>query len=534
MNKIWIIVTLLVAGWLRFYNLDWDQGHYLHPDERLYVNASNVRLPGSLKEFFSPTSPLNPHMFYYGALPLYVYVFFSKLITANLGWKISFLVLSRAISASVSLATVAMMYPLARKFLSRRDSWLTMLILALSVGHFQHAHFITTESWLTLEAVLVTYFSLLFLEEKKSQKKWLWAGLAGLAWGAGIATKIIGLSFGIIPITAGIVGGIGKIRETGKFRVFWGFGKFGVFCVTAALLAGVVGSPYNLIDYRSFWREQSYMQGVTVGKFKPPFIIIYEGTKPYLYQLTKILPWVWGPSLMLGVFGVIGEIKKKRIVKWLVLLIWPAAYFLAAGAWYAKFSRYMVPPLPFGAILAGKGAGFFLKQQRKFWESLRKLGILGILGGQIIYAGIFVREVYGREHTRIAASRWIYQNIPAGAVICGEHWDDNLPLSVEGYGDGNYKKVELAVYDDDNQQKIDTLLNKTAACDYIVLSSRRVWYSIIRNPDKYPFTSNFYRDLFDERAGFKLVHEERRLNDDWADETFQSYDHPPVWMFKKI
>lgn len=519
---IWLLLVLFLAGYLRFINLNWDDGHYLHPDERLYVNAANIKWPD-----------LNPHMFYYGSLPLYIYVMIFKLWQGLGNTEISFLVSSRMISAAISTVTVGVLYLLARKFLLSKGSLLATLVLALSVGHFQHGHFITTESWLTLEVVLTAYFSVLLLNEKEEKAKWKWAVLAGIFWGLGIATKIVGLSFGIMPVAA--VFGPTK-SAFGGFRRVKNWILIMIICGLTAMIVGIIGSPYNLIDFQSFWREQSYMQGVTVGKFKPPFVIIYENTKPYIYQLIKIWPWIMGPAGVLAVVGVVGvlrDVREKRS-KWLTLLIWPVIYFLAAGIWYAKFSRYMVPLLPFAAILAGKGAEVLLKRKGKIAGILGRWGVLGILGGQIAYAVFFANEVYGKENTRIAASRWIYQNIPARATICGEHWDDNLPLSIENFNADIYRKMELAVYDDDNQQKIDTLLNKTAGCDYIILSSRRVWYSIVRNPDKYPFTSQFYRDLFDERGNFKLVHEERRLNDNGADETFQSYDHPPVLIFEKI
>ena len=39
----------------------------------------------------------------------------------------------------------------------------------------------------------------------------------------------------------------------------------------------------------------------------------------------------------------------------------------------------------------------------------------------------YVNGVYGRAHTWVAASEWMYANIPAGSVIMWEQWDDALP-----------------------------------------------------------------------------------------------------------
>ncbi|GCE18544.1 hypothetical protein [Dictyobacter kobayashii] len=59
---------------LRLYGLNWDQGNRFHPDEPYIVfYASNVAWPQSPAQFFDPVhSPLNPHFFAYGSLPIYL------------------------------------------------------------------------------------------------------------------------------------------------------------------------------------------------------------------------------------------------------------------------------------------------------------------------------------------------------------------------------------------------------------------------------------------------------------------------------
>src|SRR4030042_5413900 len=72
----WLLVTIFFfGGFLRFYNLNWDQGHFFHPDER------NIAAAVSRISFFDQ---LNPKFFAYGRFPIY---------------------LSRAIGETVSLIT---------------------------------------------------------------------------------------------------------------------------------------------------------------------------------------------------------------------------------------------------------------------------------------------------------------------------------------------------------------------------------------------------------------------------------------------
>src|SRR4029078_6505810 len=94
--------------------------------------------------------------------------------------------------------------------------------------------------------------------------------------------------------------------------------------------------------------------------------------------------------------------------------------------------------------------------------------------------------VYQRPHSRIEASRWIYANIPAGATLATEHWDDRLPLGLPGLDPGRYKYTELALYDQDTpdtQEKLESVLDQS---HYIVMASRRLIGSIPRLPERYP------------------------------------------------
>ena len=52
-------------------------------------------------------------------------------------------------------------------------------------------------------------------------------------------------------------------------------------------------------------------------------------------------------------------------------------------------------------------------------------------GGQRALGG-GVQRIYTQEHTRVAATRWLVANVPAGPAVSAEGWDDRLPLPVPG------------------------------------------------------------------------------------------------------
>ncbi|MEW6233500.1 MAG: hypothetical protein AB1566_14470, partial [Chloroflexota bacterium] len=61
-SYLWLALILLAAAGLRVYGIDWDQGHYFHPDERwLLMVTEGTSLPSSLAQALDPSrSTLNP------------------------------------------------------------------------------------------------------------------------------------------------------------------------------------------------------------------------------------------------------------------------------------------------------------------------------------------------------------------------------------------------------------------------------------------------------------------------------------------
>ncbi len=514
-ERIILLVIIALGAFLRFYNLNWDDGHYLHPDERLYVNSSNISFPKTISEFFSPDSSLNPKMFYYGSFPLFLY----RAVYAFFSPDTNFLVLSRAVSALVSILTIPIIYFIGMELFSKKVGLLGAFIFAFSVGSIQHAHFNTTESLLVFLLSLITYYSIRLARDRKYFLVIPLAISIGVAYG----TKIIGLTFVLIPAIAFLYL---ILKEKKPLKIIVSLIAF----ILLSIFVGFLAAPYQLIDYEQFSKEQSYMQNVILGKDKPVFTIIYENTMPYLYQLTQVLPFLIGfitlPLALIGAFFILKKIldRKKGYYLHLFIFAYPLFYFLWSGMWYAKFSRYYMLLLPFFVLWAA----FSLMKFRK----IIMIAILAI----IVTNGVMYLKVYSKPHTRIAGSQWIYDNIQAGKIILGEHWDDNLPLPLRSSQVfPQYNLRQLAVYDPDTPEKIEILTQQLAQGDYFIITSRRVYYSILRNKNKYPYTTRFYELLFSGQLGYRMVKSFTNypffFSDDIADESFQSYDHPPVHVF---
>src|SRR3989344_470634 len=150
MKHLPIFLILIFAFVLRVYGLNWDQGHHLHPDERAIVLASlPLQFPTSLSESLSVQSPLNPHFFAYGNLPMYLLKGVSVLLTPFSPLASSYdqiNLIGRLLSALFDTGTVFLIFVLGRKLFSKTVGFLGAFFYAISVLPIQAAHFYAVDT----------------------------------------------------------------------------------------------------------------------------------------------------------------------------------------------------------------------------------------------------------------------------------------------------------------------------------------------------------------------------------------------------
>ncbi len=138
---------------------------------------------------------------------------------------------------------------------------------------------------------------------------------------------------------------------------------------------------------------------------------------------------VWGLGLPLGLMAWAGflwmgwRLLKGEVALHGVLWAWTAFYFTWQSLQPNPTMRYQLPSYPGLAIMAAWAIVALwqwqqVKDLRSFWQSqtLRRavallIGLL-VLSLTFLWAWAFTR-IYTRPVTRVEASRWIYQNVPA-------------------------------------------------------------------------------------------------------------------------
>ena len=191
---------MLLALAARLYNVNWDEGTHIHPDERhLTIVTSNLKLPSDPIEYFdTDTSPLNPYnlenagSFVYGTLP----VFLTKVVavaTGNDNYD-DLVDVGRRLSAVFGAATVLVTFLLARRLYGPVAGLLAAALLAAAPLAIQHSHFYVVDTFLAFFMVATLYYCVRIVQDGE----WTDYALAGLMLGLGMACKVTGLA--VLPV----------------------------------------------------------------------------------------------------------------------------------------------------------------------------------------------------------------------------------------------------------------------------------------------------------------------------------------------
>jgi len=525
-TKLILLAILLIAGLLRFFNLNWDLGHFFHPDERNIANAvSQIQL----------FSQMDPKFYAYGGFLIYLYkftadvlvtIFHNPLMAQDWSW---INIIGRSYSAFFSTITIVPLFMITTKIFNRHTGFLASIIYALTVSSIQTAHFSTTENLLTFLIVIISYLAICFYEHPTHKK----SILIGIIFGIAIATKTTGISFIIAPLLALSILFVNKKISIGRSVSYF------LLFIVCGFITFTLFSPYTFLNFSKFMESMHYENSVVLGTNPVVYTLQFLHTPIYLFQL-KNLFWQLGLFAIAAILGILfttaKEIKRKNWL-FIIFISFPFLYFLYVGSWYTKFNRYMVPIFPFIIIC---GANLIYMIQKKY----HLLGRL-VMATFIISSGLYAlayMSIYTHEQTRISTSEWIYTHIPKNNFILSEHWDDGQPIPLANGSPGDYRTLPLTIYDQDSPMKAIYYSNYLSQADYLTINSRRLYGTLEHLPERYPLTKHYYDLLFAEKLGYQKVAEFSSypqllgftLNDDSSEETFQVYDHPKTFIFKNV
>lgn len=550
---------LLLALALRLYGIDWDRGFPWtpHPDERailMYVgDRISLPWPPDLSQLLDARiSPLNPHWFPYGHLPLYLLklvAHFASFFRPGLSGDELWLA-GRALSVLFDLGTVLLTYLLGRRLLGQGVGLLGAALVAVAVLPIQLAHFYAVD----VPLAFFTTLTLLLCARLSQEGGRRWALLAGAALGLALATKAAAATL-LLPLALAHLLAARQGEDPPLPPALRGL----IISGLAAFAAFFVAMPYGILDFPSFLGGVLEQGAMARGLLDYPYTRQYLGNTPYLYPMTQLT--LWGLGLPLGLAAWAGALYfmarawRQRRESHLLLLSWALPYFLFIGSFQVQFLRYWLPLVPVLALMAA-ALLLALWRRARGWDRLGAGALIAlVLAASLGYALAYV-NMYSQEHPAVRAARWLREHAPPGSLALKEHWEESLPNL------GRFRVEELPLYDSESQAKLDLMAGSLARADYLVFYSNRLYGAIPRLSQRYPITTRYYRLLFSGELGYELAHYEAAypqllgltLRDDtfrrpgltppgdlsrlvginlgYADESFTVYDHPLVLIFQ--
>ena len=510
--------------------------YHFHPDETALIQAA-----------LDPIDPLSPKITSYGMLPIYLLrgvlefnsiIFGQDFTNQNSPDRVRYVYFTaRILAVLVSCLTLYLVWLLGARWFSDLTGLLAVCVVAVAPIAIQLAHFYTVDGLFTL-LILATMYALLRALE---QPDWRWFVLTGIVIGLSGAVRLIGLSAGFILL-------VGHVIHQRQLKALiapaiWLAGLSAVLCLLAL-------QPFLVLDYDLIFQDMNpYGLGFAMEWARGEFLTIWSlvdiHTIPYLHHWTHLWPLGVGwPLTILFIFGLSYSLWKIDHQKGLILL-WIGIYFYVIGGLQAKPIRYLLPLLPFLALLSADFCVWFIRSPQLV--RARKLAI-GICAAVFMYStiyGVAFASLYTREDSRIQAARWIDKHIPANSRIGVERGGFSMRgmINSEKYSVRPIRMGALFALRGFATCRAEFIFaqDQLRPLDYIAMTDVNRYQQFTAAPELVPGGAAFYRTLVDGALGFDLVQRLRHypslgsiaFKDEGSEPTFVGFDHPTVMIFKK-
>jgi len=711
-----LILVLGIGSALRISGIDWDEEQHLHPDERfLTMVESSLEPVQSVAEYFDTgSSTLNPHnrghgFYVYGTLPIFIVRYIAEWYGQS-GYGNVYLV-GRLLSTIADVLTVFVVFLVGSRLYNHRVGLIAAAFSACAVLQIQQSHFFTVDTFITFFTLLTFYFAVKIVTAKDERVNLVTYLLFGVALGMAVASKINAIPVAMTLPLAALVQWSGFSPEKKRLlapKIFLGL----VIAALVSLISFRIFQPYafsgpGFINFRlnPLWVDGlKSLRAQTSGDVDFPPALQWA-RRPIWFSFKNMV--LWGMGLPYGIlawsgFGLMGwkMISEKSWKPHIVIWAWTGLYFVWQSLQWNSTMRYQMPIYPLLAVFAGwilvelwnkiEDGPLQLLKFKVTAPAIRALLAAGGILTLLFTAGwaYSFSRIYITPHPRVAATRWIFQNIPgpvtliidtddgstqqmltypegniiqqesswlttfeikeegvltsvyfpeiingnpsvdpltleitlndqegvilgsesglfsfnlgksegqiklsapvdlevgqvyqlrvsvndpAGAIILRgtgianeSSWDDGLPLRMDGYDPygGIYQGgLTFEMYWDDNPEKLDRFISTLNQAEYILITSSRQWATTTRIPERYPLTTEYYRQLvgcpieisveqcynkalpgtYQGNLGFDLIQTFQsnphlgliEINDQPSEEAFTVYDHPKVFIFKK-
>ncbi len=462
-----LALILIVGGYFRFLNINWDESYHLHPDERyLSMVLNSIRPVESIKDYFNTqTSSLNPNthgytFFVYGTFPLFLIRYFGEWI-GQVGYDPITLV-GRQMSAFFDLFTVILVFLIGYKLYNRSVGLIAAAFYAFAVLPIQQAHFMTVDTFTSTFGMLTVLAAVIILKRPLAEefegivsgftlpKIWPYL-LFGLGLGMATASKINAVSLALLLPLVELARYLRMEDRSENFDLL----KVIIPVAVAGLVSIVMFrmlQPYafsgpgfiSLKINPDWWNGLKTLQVQSTGEVDFPPALQWT-RRANTFSLYNLL--VWGLGLPLGITALLSwlgmgfKIFKNKDHLHMPLWVWSLVYFVWQGLAWVSSMRYLLLLYPLIAIFAAWGLGQLVNNKAGFQVSRLDLSRKLLQTSGIVLTALVLlttgawafafSRIYTRPVTRVAATDWIYANLegPINLVVESEGQEKNIPVA---------------------------------------------------------------------------------------------------------
>lgn len=465
-----LLLILATSAYMRVTGLFWGDYQFLHPDERFLIGVTNnlIRVE-SLGDYFNTAiSTLNPHntgngFYVYGDFPIILTRYVSNLLFDQVSWN-QITQVGRSLSALFDFGSVFLIYLIGKRLFNLKIGLLAAAFTGLAVLQIQQSHFYTVDTFSAFFTTLAVYLAVVivktrFVEQSNADEKrdsngslklnnklvrvpylklLLVSAMFGIVIGLAAASKVnTVLAAVLLPIAYFVIWD--RYPEKDPVRKSELIIRDLIVAAVFAVLAFRVFQPYafagpGFLNFQinpKWLANLKELSNLSKGDVDYPPALQWA-RRDFSFAAKNITLWGLGIPLSIPFWlglGLMGwRVIKGQWRKFAIIWFWATGYFLWQSSIGNPMMRYQMPVYPLFSLMAAWliYALATNKIVKTHWRTLLRiagysLGVVALIG-TAIWAFMFTR-IYVEPVTRVAASRWIYENI-AGPI--------NLDLEKDG------------------------------------------------------------------------------------------------------
>ncbi|MCI0696925.1 glycosyltransferase family 39 protein [candidate division KSB1 bacterium] len=327
-----------------------------------------------------------------------------------------FYLIGRIFSAIVSATTVWLLYYLGKRYHSKEAGLVAAAFFGLSTFHLTYSSMVIPECLMTF-LVLCTAYNAYRIYEDGELKNYV---LAGIFLGLAVSTKYNAF---LVSFTILFAHFLFVSKQFGCKKLHRNFGRL-ILAGGLSLAAFFIGTPFALLDYRTFLKDIAFTTVVThpeivsgsFGMAALNYIRLFFFPDGWIYTLNFI-----GVFIIAGVIYILVRHKKQD----LLMFIFPLLHFL----FFTEKTigdlrlRYLIPMLPFFYLFGAVFTVDFIEwvASKVVLKTVKFFSTIKVSVALLFCLPVIVFEISHswriEAETGNLARKWIEAHIPAGSRI---------------------------------------------------------------------------------------------------------------------